>query len=532
MRALVALVIAGCSSSEKAPPAQGAGPLEPGETMDMEPVPPAGMDFGVGDSEGAREGEGASCLGESREAERRGLDIFIMLDISGSMLDPLPGQNILAAPTTKWDAVRASLETFVQAPETADIGVGLQYFPQLEPGVPFSCEQNDQCGAVAGPCSNSMCVVSDSVDDDPTDAFAPLSFTRIPLDGPRFCFDDSGCTGAGETCRTILGECVVPPGVFADVPQGSFLNMNPDPAGRLLSPLCEVQQDCAGLPGTSCDQVGVCQDLLNFCTPSLACPLGSGACAALPTACVNQTRCDAADYSTPAVAISRAPDRSAALVASLQSQVPAGLTPTGPALRGALEQAQAWAAQHPDRQVITLLVTDGFPTECAPTEIPEVAAIAQAASGAERPVRTFVIGVFSDADLGNDGQARLDVVARAGNTSSALIVNTASDVNAEFLRALESIRDSSLSCDFQLEAGAVLDFESVNLTVTDPSGARAQLFRVNGMDGCAGDDRGWYYVQDSGGTPTQISVCPGVCETLQLTGAKADLQVGCATRIR
>ncbi len=455
-----------------------------------------------------------------------------MLDISGSMLDVLPQQSTLTAPTTKWDAVRASLESFVQAPETADIGVGLQYFPQLEPGVPFSCDSNAQCGAAAGPCSNSMCVVSDSIDDDPNDTVPPLTFTRMPLDGPRFCFDDAGCTGPGESCRTILGECVVPPGLFVDLPAGTFLNMNPDPAGPVLSPLCEVQQDCFGLPGTSCDQLGVCQDFVNLCSASLACAPGSGVCQGLPTDCVNHTRCDATDYSTPAVAISSAPERSAAIVASLQGQVPAGLTPTGPALAGALEQAQAWAAEHPERQVITLLVTDGFPTECTPTEIPEVAAMAQAASRAERPVRTFVVGVFSNADLGNDGQARLDLVARAGNTSSALIVNTASDVNAEFLRALESIRNSSLSCDFQLDAGVVLDFESVNLTVTDPSGAQTELFRVNDADSCSGDARGWYYVRDAAGTPTQLSVCPSVCETLQLAGARADLQVGCATRIR
>jgi len=148
--------MAGCSSSKKDPPAQDGAPLEPDGTLEMERAPSAGMDFGVGDSEGAPEGEGASCLGEARQAERVGLDIFIMLDISGSMLDPLPQQEILSAPTTKWDAVRASLETFVQAPEMAEIGVGVQYFPQLEPDVPFSCDASDQCGAIAGPCSNSM----------------------------------------------------------------------------------------------------------------------------------------------------------------------------------------------------------------------------------------------------------------------------------------------------------------------------------------------------------------------------------------
>jgi hypothetical protein len=434
-------------------------------------------------------------------------------------------------PTTKWDAVRQSLEAFVQAPETADIGIGLQYFPLLEAGVPFSCNATDECGAVAGPCSNSVCAVAESI-DDPTGQTPPLTFTRLTADGPRYCFDGTDCPGPGETCRTILGECVLPAGVFLDVPLGSFVNMNPDPTGPIVSPVCQLQQDCAGLPGTTCDQVGVCEDFANLCTPSIACPAGSGVCQGFPNTCVNQTQCEVANYSAPAVAISASSERSAAILASLESQAPAGLTPTGPALDGALAHAQAWAEQNPDRQVVTLLVTDGFPTECSPTEIPDVAALAAAASGAARPVRTFVIGVFSNADLGNDGQARLDAVARAGNSGSALLVNTAGDVTLEFLEALERVRDTSLSCDFLLEADAVLDFDSVNLEVTDANGVRTQLFSVGTAEGCAADDRGWYYVRDTAGTPTQISVCPGMCEIFGLGSVRAELEIGCATRIR
>jgi len=51
---------------------------------------------------------GPQCLGETRQAEAIALDMFVMLDISASMLDVLPQLNFLA-PRTKWDAVREAL---------------------------------------------------------------------------------------------------------------------------------------------------------------------------------------------------------------------------------------------------------------------------------------------------------------------------------------------------------------------------------------------------------------------------------------
>ncbi|HTV21471.1 MAG TPA: hypothetical protein VMG12_22440 [Polyangiaceae bacterium] len=525
--AWIALLVVGCSSDsgKTAPtPADTAGASDvptpgtaPGESMDFGDLEPGSED----------ELAGESCLGETRATEQIGLDLFIMLDTSGSMLDVLPGQA--AGGATKWDSVRGALEEFVQSPDTADIGIGLQYFPQIEADVPFSCETNDQCGAF-GPCSNSLCVIAVS-QDDPNDQNPPLTFLRITDDGPRPCVDSGDCNGPNETCQTIAGECVIPPFLFADVPNGSFLNMNPDPNGPLQSPVCSQQSDCAGLPGTSCDQLGICEDLANFCTPNLACA-GGGGCFELPSTCVSQTKCDAGDYSTPAVAISAAPDRSTAIITSLTNQAPNGLTPTGPALEGALTQARAWAQEHPDRQVVTLLVTDGFPTECAPIEIPDIAALAQSAATAPRPVRTFVVGVFSDIDLQGDGQARLNALARAGDTERALIVNTAGDVTRDFLAALDAVRTTSLSCDFALEGSGVLDFGSVNLRVTDASGTQTPLFNVDNFVGCGADGNGWYYVRDAGGTPTQIRVCPGACEELQSGAATAELQIGCATLIR
>jgi hypothetical protein len=465
---------------------------------------------------------GAQCQGETREAERIGLDMYLMLDISGSMLELLP-QRTLATPPSKWDAVRESLQSFVQAPDTAEIGIGLQYFPQIRPDVPFSCTTNAECG-VGGPCTNSLCVVNDTAPDPRGGNRPPLTFVRSVDDGPRFCSSDADCPGAGESCRVMEQECVVPPNTVRGAAGGGFYD---------FFPLCNAPADCAGLlPGTACEPTGICQSLTQACSASLTCDPGNGACGRGPYGCANQTLCEVAPYATPAVAISNSPTRAADIIASLQSQVPNGQTPTGPALSGALEHASTWAEQNPDRQVVTVLATDGFPTECAPQDIQDIASIAQSANSGARPVRTFVIGVFGAADLGADGQARLNTLARAGGTDRAIVINTGGNVAQDFLDALNQIRNTSLSCEFQLQAGAELDFERVNLRVSDALGNTKELFNVGSAAACGSDEQGWYYVMDAAGVPRQINVCPGTCATFTEEGIRADLQIGCATRIR
>jgi len=40
------------------------------------------------------------------------------------------------------------------------------------------------------------------------------------------------------------------------------------------------------------------------------------------------------------------------------------MTPTVPALQGAINYAKAYAPQHLDRKTIVVFATDGMPTEC------------------------------------------------------------------------------------------------------------------------------------------------------------------------
>lgn len=465
---------------------------------------------------------GESCLGEARAVERIGLDMFLMLDLSGSMLDPLPAAGQLARATSKWDAVRASLESFVQAPETSDIGIGLQYFPQSNPGVSFACSSSAQCGE--GACTNTLCVIhAQSGGTDGT----PLDFLRVAGDQGTLCSTDADCPAVGESCQTLLGACVFPPGALADHPQGHFANVSDAPDTSFVSARCSSTQDCQGVPGTRCETVGLCSISPVQCSDSVPCAPGAGQCQPFPYTCSNFTSCDTARYAEPAVAIDRSSARAGDVIASLRAQLPLGATPTGPALAGALAQARSWADQHPERQMVTVLATDGFPTVCEPLEIPGIAELARAGL----PVRTFVIGVFSDDDLDTDGRQRLDQIASAGGSERALVVNTAGDLTSEFLAALDQIRSTAVSCDFALDARARLDFDRVNLRLLDAAGSARELLNVGDASHC-GDEPGWHYVRDDSGLPVQISVCPSSCAELRGGQVSAELQIGCATRIR
>jgi hypothetical protein len=453
-----------------------------------------------------------------------------MLDISGSMLDLLPQPDPTTGATTKWDAVRASLAAFVQAPETAGIGVGLQYFPLSVDGVPSTCNTNDECGP-GGPCTNSICVIGGELNTE-GDGIPPFEFIRATEDPPRFCASDDDCPGEAETCQSLLGECLYPPGTIAQNPNGAFVNVSPDPDSSFVSPLCGEPADCDGLPDTACEEVGVCSLQLFKCSYSIGCPPGAGECAPFPYSCVNQTSCDVARYAAPALPISNAETRAADVVASLNQQIPLGQTPTGAALAGALEHARLWAEQNPSRQVVTVLATDGFPTSCEPLDIFGISEVAANANDGERPVRTFVIGVFGNADLGRDGEQRLDSIARAGGSDRAILISTAGNVAEDFLEALNTIRNTAVSCEFRLDAAASLNFDQVNMQMTDAAGTSTALVNVGDVSACAEGVQGWYYVRDAGGTPYQINVCPNTCAAFMGEGVQADLQIGCATRIR
>lgn len=98
----------------------------------------------IGVGAGANAGPtGGACAATASKAEQVPLGMYLMIDKSGSM----QGAN--------WTAVTNALKTFVDQPEAAGIGVGLQYFPLDSGGVVCGafCATDADCGpASCGPC--------------------------------------------------------------------------------------------------------------------------------------------------------------------------------------------------------------------------------------------------------------------------------------------------------------------------------------------------------------------------------------------
>jgi Mg-chelatase subunit ChlD len=91
-------------------------------------------------------GVGGACASSHYEGKVSPLDIYIMLDKSGSMTSD-----------NKWTNCTIALQTFVQSPEADGIGVGIQYFPFTGPPPP-GCAMCMDCNCIFGPtCGCSGC---------------------------------------------------------------------------------------------------------------------------------------------------------------------------------------------------------------------------------------------------------------------------------------------------------------------------------------------------------------------------------------
>jgi hypothetical protein len=170
------------------------------------PEPSSSGDLSSGGASGSLGGASSSgatppdaglqeCASETQKAEGAPLDIFVMLDASGSMMAEASGG------VTKWQAVKTALGGFVAAPTSSGIGVGLGVFPVKHAGAPASCTSNAECtvgGTSYGRCFLKAC--------DSSASSAALS-----------CDTSADCPGAAP-CRQIgfckqgifsLGDCLV-----------------------------------------------------------------------------------------------------------------------------------------------------------------------------------------------------------------------------------------------------------------------------------------------------------------------------------
>ena len=264
-----------------------------------------------------------------------------------------------------------------------------------------------------------------------------------------------------------------------------------------------VSTDCTA-PADDC----ICIDSLNLCFST------------------GDSSCSVADYEKPAVPLALSAN-SAEIVADLASHVVDGGTPTRPAVEGALEYLNGWASQHPERKSVLVLTTDGEPTECDANTPEDVAATAAAALAGPYAIQTFVIGVGDSLD-------NLDLVAKAGGTERAFLVDTAGDVATAFADALDKIRGAATSCDFAIPtegtAGQKIDPHQVNVRYAMKAGGSSTLVPQvlqNDPKNCGTAD-GWYF--DNPSAPSLIRLCGSTCQALN--GGSIAIEFGCDTVVQ
>jgi hypothetical protein len=162
-------------------------------------------------------GGGQTCAGETSTAQQIPLDIYLMLDSSGSMTDTT-GAN--GSGPTKWSAVTQALTAFFADPQSAGLGVGLQHFPLTAAGVPASCTSSQQCPGSTGPCLLKVCSGLSSI---------------VP------CSKNSDCFAQGSVSCVALGQCG---NEYCAPANGSLCSGNNLPCNPVTTSFCINQDSC------------------------------------------------------------------------------------------------------------------------------------------------------------------------------------------------------------------------------------------------------------------------------------------------
>ena len=213
--ALVAMLFIGCAASQSSdgpvPPAGSggeAGAGSPGSEAEGGSVDEqrggsagkGGMSAIITDPNG--EGgmaEPEVCAADTSTAEVVPLDMYIMLDVSGSMAQDTSMFDSTGTAITKWSAIKTAIKGFLVDEASNGIGVGIQYFPVMKDNVPAVCTSNADCGDSA-PCAFKACASSGGICQVQGDC--PGSAIFDP------CLALGTCGKAQDPCWVGLGNCL------------------------------------------------------------------------------------------------------------------------------------------------------------------------------------------------------------------------------------------------------------------------------------------------------------------------------------
>ena len=312
----------------------------------------------------------------------------------------------------------------------------------------------------------------------------------------------SGCTGAS------IGAESIPVDVFMMVDQSLSMTA-PDPSG-----------------GTRWS--GIVGALTQFVSAKESAGIGVGV--QYFGLGLGGLSCTIDDYAKAEVEIAPLPQNQVPIVNSLNAHGPSTVTPTMPALAGAIQHARAWKLAHSTHQVVVLLVTDGEPDTCGtgadPTQdIVNVATDGVTAAANKPSIQTFVLGV-------GDALDALNKVAAAGGPKQAYLVTGSSGVAAAVTAQLNSIRKATtIPCQFTLptpDPGTTFDSSKVNVYYT-PQGSPKQLVYYESDSSKCGTTNtpAWQY--DNIQNPTKIELCKSTCDTVTAGGGQIEYVLHCPT---
>jgi hypothetical protein len=244
-------------------------------------------------------------------------------------------------------------------------------------------------------------------------------------------------------------------------------------------------------------------------------------------------QCDYKNYVTPVVPFGTLSETGPQMVTAMKAKQPGGLTPTVPALKGALTYAMQLKAADPTREKVVVMISDGYPTICAqqlPTDVSAV--IAEAASAKDYPVRTYVIGV-GDPDTVSGARFNLANYAKSGRSNTPILIDETADadgVKQQVVDALLNISNDPLACEYKIvpPENQTIDTDKMTVTFQPNSGSLQELPRVPGLADCSKSPQGGFYF-DSLTNPSKITVCP--CNCAAFGAGTVSLVYNCKPRL-